>query len=153
MQTFKITVTNNSEQQKLFKLFLLVVLPFLVLVIYHQYFPLLNLNKNLETIIELTFVGLLSLILTLQLRKQKSEEDVSFSKNEILTELVGTIKLIDISNYKSPSNSSWYQGMIRIRLSNGNDIIFSPIITQFGNKKNKAEFEKFNLIFESLITK
>ena len=143
MGKFKISVSNQTQKNRLIKFYFLCTTPFFALIFYQQNYPFIKLEKNTELILIAIITIVPSLFLWKSIRKQSSIEYVSFSPKTILTKFMGPINLDEIANYKSPKNSSWYTETIKINLKNGTKVIFSPVIKQFNNKKNKIEFENF----------
>ena len=151
MRTYKIKVANHTLVQKYIKVGALFLLLIGVLVILNQRFTLIDFgDNNLERYIILFIAILPPLILGSQLRKVSRQEEVSFFNNEIVTDILGPIKISEIAEFKSPKNSNWNgQDRIHIKLNNGREIYFAPVVRQFRNKKSRKDFDDFATEFES----
>ena len=154
MENFKIKVSNETKKRRIFNLFTFIGAPCLMLMFYFQDIIFNGLEDNTKNYLTLTLFFIAILTLGLQLRKYSSDENVSVDKDEIITSLLGKIKKHDIDHIKLPLEKSWNKDIVEIKLKNGSNILFSPIIKQFRNKKNILEFEKFKLqLKKSMSTK
>lgn len=151
MEEFNIKVSNQTQQNNIFKIYFLCMAPILGLFIYQQKYPIIQLEKNTELILIMAIFIIPSLFLALKLKSQTSAENVSFNQKTILTKLQGPINIDEITVIKSPKDSDWDKDSLKIKLKNGEKIIFSPIVKQFNNKKNKIAFENFFNKFENTL--